>query len=105
PCQIDFAYDAFAGYKAILGSGTGISPLPLRIRILAPIAFAAFVLAWARMGAPPWPWGVTLLQAVLLFFAIVAPLAIFALLRYRGPFGVAGALLHIISRTASWRPM
>lgn len=102
--QVDFAYDGFAGFKAILGSGTGASPAPLRIKILAPIAFAAFVLVWAR-GAPPWPWGVSLLQAVLFFLAIVAPLVVFALERYRGPFREPGELLPILYRPDRLRPL
>jgi endonuclease/exonuclease/phosphatase family metal-dependent hydrolase len=102
--QIDFTYDAFPGYRTILGSGTGISPLPRRVVLLMPVALVLWALLWVRAGAPPWSPLETVLHAALFLVAIVAPVGLFALERYRGPFREPGELLPILYRPDRLRP-
>jgi endonuclease/exonuclease/phosphatase family metal-dependent hydrolase len=102
---VDFAHDAFPGYRAILGVGTGISPLPRRVVLFAPIALVLWAFVWARVGPPPWSPGQALLHGVLFLAAVVAPLGLFALERYRGPFRHPGELLPILYRTDRLRPI
>lgn len=86
------------GYVLLPGEPTGISPWPRRIVICAPVALLLWGLAWWRLGPPPWSFLLTLLHAVLFTVGVLAPLALFAIVRYRGPFPEPGEFLPILYR-------
>ena len=93
--QLDFA---LPGYSFLPGQPTGISRHPRIIKRAAPVALAAWLLVWWALGPPPWSFAVTLLHAFLFTFAVFAPLVLFALIVYRGPFLEPGEFLPILFR-------
>lgn len=103
--QEEFARAGFAGYTALMGRPTGVSKHPQRIRALAPFAFLAFLVIWIRLVGSPWSPGVVMLQIFLFALAVLAPAALFALERYRGPFRAPGEFLPILHRPERLRPL
>lgn len=86
------------GYTLLPGEPTGISRHPRWIKRSAPVALLLWGLTWLWLGPPPWSFWLTLLHAVLFAAAILAPLVMYALVRYRGPFRQPGEFLPILYR-------
>jgi endonuclease/exonuclease/phosphatase family metal-dependent hydrolase len=103
--QIEFARTAFPGYAALPGEPSGISHHPRQIQRAAPVALLGWGLLWWWLGPPPWSFALTLLHAVLFAIAILGPLLLFALIRYRGPFAMPGEYLPIVYRPDRVRPL
>jgi endonuclease/exonuclease/phosphatase family metal-dependent hydrolase len=93
------------GYTFLPGRPAGVSRHPKWIVRGAPIALLLWYLAWRELGPPPWSFGVTLLHALLFTAAVLAPLALFALILYRGPFRAPGEFLPILYRPDRLQPV
>jgi len=87
------------GYTLLPGEPTGISRHPRWIKRSAPVALLVWGLIWLRLGPPPWSFTLTLLHAVLFAVAVLAPLVLYALVRYRGAFREPGEFLPILFRS------
>ena len=96
--QSQLAY-RLPGYALLPGEPTGVSRHPRMIKRSAPVALLLWGLLWWWLGPPPWSFALTLLHAVLFAFGILAPLVLFALVRYRGPFRSPGEFVPILYRT------
>ena len=92
------------GYTLLPGEPTGISRHPRWIKRAAPVALLLWGLAWLWLGPPPWSFALTLLHAVLFAIAVLAPLVLFVLIRYRGPFRMPGEFLPILYRPDRLQP-
>ena len=103
--EMQLGFASFDGYRALPGAPTGVSRHPRYIKRAAPFALLLWGLAWLWLGPPPWSFAITLLHAVLFAFAILAPLVLFALIRYRGPFRMPGEFLPISYRFARVTPL
>jgi endonuclease/exonuclease/phosphatase family metal-dependent hydrolase len=95
---------ALPGYALLPGEPTGVSRHPRWIKRSAPAALLLWGLAWLWLGPPPWSFALTLLHAVLFAVAVLAPLLLFVLIRYRGPFRMPGEFLPILYRTDRLQP-
>jgi len=93
--QLSFA---LPGYTLLAGKPTGISRHPRWIKRSAPVALLVWGLIWLQLGPPPWSFALTLLHAVLFAVAVIAPVLLYALVRYRGAFRLPGEFLPILFR-------
>ena len=80
------------------GEPTGISRHPRWIKRSSPVALLLWGLTWLGLGPPPWSFALTLVHAALFALAVIAPLVMFALVRYRGAFREPGEFLPILFR-------
>jgi endonuclease/exonuclease/phosphatase family metal-dependent hydrolase len=96
--QMQLGFASFDGYRAESGEPTGISDHPRQLKRIAPVALLLWGLVWLWLGPPPWTFWETALHAVLFAFAVLAPLLLFVLVRYRGPFRPPGEFVPI-----AWR--
>ncbi|MEP7027679.1 MAG: endonuclease/exonuclease/phosphatase family protein [Candidatus Eisenbacteria bacterium] len=104
PEQIEFARTGVPGYEARIGEASGVSRHPREILFIAPVALAAWAGLYRAFGAPPWaPW-LWCMHALLFAFGVLAPLGLFALVRYRGPFRRPGEFCPILYQPSRVRP-
>lgn len=103
--QLEFARAGVPGYEALIGEPTGISAHPRHILVLALFALGAWAWLWYAFAAPPWEWWLWLAHALLLTLGVLAPLVLFALIWYRGPFTLPGEFCPILYKSSRVRPV
>jgi endonuclease/exonuclease/phosphatase family metal-dependent hydrolase len=103
--QVDWATHGVPGYAALVGQPTGVSSYPRHVYVLAPVLLVTAVSLMRIGGATQWIALRSLLAVLLAAGAVLGPLAVFALERYRGPFAAPGEYAPILYRTDRVRPL
>ncbi len=103
--QLEFVREGVPGYAALVGEPSGVSSYPAHVRWVG-YALIALAAVLASLRVPPDLAGSRALAAwAALAAGIGAPLAMWALERYRGPFRAPGEYAPILYRPDRVRPL
>jgi endonuclease/exonuclease/phosphatase family metal-dependent hydrolase len=103
--QLDWATHGVPGYAALVGQPTGVSSYPRHVYVLAPVLLVTAVSLVRIPGPAPWLAVRGVLAGLCIAGAVLGPLVVFALERYRGPFAAPGEFAPILYRPDRLRPL